>query len=275
MPDVRSALATALPGFVAESVALLGDGLDNVVFQINTDLLVRFGKSPDPDRTSREAQLLAALQSVSPLPVPEPVFGPAEAQQDCLAYRKLPGIPLIEVTEPANLPRIAETLSDFLRTLHAVPLDQLRGLVDVDDQPLPEWLAEAADIFPMVADRVPARFRPRVERFLTATPPPGPSTLVFSHNDLGIEHVLVDPRTSAVTGVIDWSDAALTDPAYDYGLLFRDLGPAAPPPAELRDRAVFYARCALLEDLEYGLETGRRRYVDKSLSAVEWLFPTA
>jgi aminoglycoside phosphotransferase (APT) family kinase protein len=34
-------------------------------------------------------------------------------------------------------------------------------------------------------------------------------------------------RTRASTGIIDWSDAALADPAYDFGLLCRDLGAAA------------------------------------------------
>jgi hypothetical protein len=35
----------------------------------------------------------------------------------------------------------------------------------------------------------------------------------------GIEHVLVDQDTFAVTGVLDWTDAALVDPAYDFGPL--------------------------------------------------------
>ncbi len=43
----------------------------------------------------------------------------------------------------------------------------------------------------------------------------------------GIEHVLVEPGTATVTGIIDWSDAAMVDPAYDVGLLYRDLGPVA------------------------------------------------
>ena len=101
--------------------------------------------------------------------------------------------------------------------------------------------------------------------------------LVFSHNDLCIEHVLVAPGTDKPTGIIDWSDAALCDPARDFGLILRDLGPAAfdaalPAGESLRDRAQFYARCSLLEDLHYGLETNRAPYVDKSLAALDWVF---
>lgn len=123
-------------------------------------------------------------------------------------------------------------------------------------------------------DAIPEHVRPAVGRFLEAPPPIEPAARrVFSHNDLGIEHVLVDPATLRITGVIDWSDAALTDPAYDFGLLLRDLGPVAltacGPHAE---RAWFYARCAVLEDLAYGLASGRDRYVEKSLSGLRRLF---
>ena len=74
---------------------------------------------------------------------------------------------------------------------------------------------------------MPVAYRRPVEAFLEAPPPAGRWAPVFSHNDLGIEHVLVDPGTWTVTGVIDWSDAAIVDPAVDFGLLYRDLGPAA------------------------------------------------
>lgn len=64
--------------------------------------------------------------------------------------------------------------------------------------------------------------------------------------------------------------------------LYRDLGPTALDAATrgyradinaLGERAVFYARCSVFEDLAYGIETGQDRYVDKSLAALEWLFP--
>ena len=76
--------------------------------------------------------------------------------------------------------------------------------------------------------QVPVAQRRRlVEAFLDAESPAGGWTPVFSHNDLGIEHVLVDPDTWTVTRIIDWSDAQIVDPAVDFGVLYRDLGPAA------------------------------------------------
>jgi hypothetical protein len=40
----------------------------------------------------------------------------------------------------------------------------------------------------------------------------------------------------------------------------------------LRERVGYYARCLVLEDLGFGVETGRRAYVDKSVDAMAWLF---
>src|SRR2546429_354982 len=275
--DVAGVVAAHLPGYEVHTVGRLGAGQDNIAFEVNGELVVRFGKDPDPDRVAREARLLAAVAAISPLPVPEPVFtAPARG---CLAYRKLPGRPLLEVpVGPAHTRAIAAALGGLLAALHAAPFH----FVGTDNQPLAEWRREAAQCHAAVADRVPAIHRPAVAAFLETAPPDGGYGLAFTHNDLGIEHVLIDPDTWTVTGVIDWGDAAMADPASDFGLIYRDLGPAALDAAlhgygievpGLRERAVFYARCSVFEDLAYGIETGHDRYVDKSVAALSWLFP--
>jgi aminoglycoside phosphotransferase (APT) family kinase protein len=50
----------------------------------------------------------------------------------------------------------------------------------------------------------------------------------FCHNDLGIEHVLVDPTTLKITAIIDWTDAAVADPAYDLAHVRAALASAFP-----------------------------------------------
>ncbi|MGW0964887.1 phosphotransferase family protein [Streptomyces sp. NPDC002516] len=284
-------MAAHLRGRRIDSVVPLGEGMDNLAYEVNGELIVRFSKEPDPARRSalvgHEARVLAAVAGISPLPVPEPTFTVAEL--GCLAYYKLPGTPLLDMPRhqrSVHGPSIAATLGELLTALHAVPVDRLTGLVEADHQPLAEWRQEARGIYAAVAGRVPAAHRPPIEAFLDAAPPPEGYTPTFSHNDLGIEHVLVDPVAWTVTGVIDWSDAAVVDPAYDFGLLHRDLGPAAARAAirgyrtaandvtALGERAVFYARCSVFEDLAHGIETRQGTYVDKSLAAMEWLFPS-
>jgi aminoglycoside phosphotransferase (APT) family kinase protein len=286
---VRRLVAAYLSGYRVDLVVPAGEGTDNLAYEVNGELILRWSKEPDPATwvagVDREARLLAAVAAISPLPVPEPVFTVPE--QGVLAYRKLPGRPLLDLPQPqrsAHGGSIAATLGELLTALHAAPVEQLAALVGVDDQPLAQWRDEAAETYASVAGEVTVAHRRPVEAFLEAPPPAGGWTPVFSHNDLGIEHVLVDPDTGMVTGVIDWSDAAIVDPATDVGLLYRDLGPAAARAAlgsyrtevndlaTLEERAVFYARCRVFEDLAYGLQTGRGSYVDKSLAAMAWLF---
>ncbi len=89
-------------------MAKLGERLDNAAYEVNGELIVRASKEAKSDRrseaTRREADLLAAVNELSSLPVPEPIFDDVEA--GVLAYFKLPGIPLVDhpVAEPAPLP---------------------------------------------------------------------------------------------------------------------------------------------------------------------------
>ncbi|MFD3917730.1 phosphotransferase family protein [Streptomyces sp. NPDC058595] len=284
---VRGLVGRHLPGYRVGSVVLLGEGEDNVAYEVGGELIVRFSKEPDPVRRAavvdREVRLLGAVAGVSPLAVPEPGF--SDAEQGCFAYFRLPGRPLIDLPlsrRAAHGAVIGARVGELLAALHAVPVGEAERLVDVDDQPGAVWLEEAADTYDVIVPSVPAAHRPAVEAFLGEPPPDEGHPLVFSHNDLGIEHVLVDEATWTCTGVIDWSDAAICDPARDFGLLYRDLGATALHSAlrsygardgAIRDRAAFYARCGVLEDMAYGIETGRAAYLDKSLAALAWLYP--
>ncbi|MER7334061.1 phosphotransferase [Micromonospora sp. NPDC000119] len=287
---VHHLLSAHLPDIHVTSVVPLGAGLDNISYEVNDDLVVRISRDLDADertgRATRECRLLQVVASASPLPVPQPL--PAAAELGVLAYPKLRGRPLLSIPEASRaalIPSVATVLGDLLRALHAIPADRVAGLVDIDETPLTEWHREAEEFYSTVAGGIPPGHRPAVDAFFRSAPPPEPRTSVFSHNDLGIEHVLVDPDNGEVTGIIDWSDAAITDPAYDFGLICRDLGPHAldlalarydapgPDRTGLPDRAVFYARCSLFEDLSYGVDTGQNAYVSKSLEAMTWLFP--
>jgi aminoglycoside phosphotransferase (APT) family kinase protein len=195
---VRRVVAARLPGYRVDSVVRVGEGSDHLAYEVNGELIVRWAKEPDPAaraaRVDREARLLAAVATVSPLPVPEPSFTVPE--QGCLAYRKLPGLPLLDqprLRRSVHAGSIGATLGGLLTALHAAPTEHLATLVGVDDQPLARWHDEAAETYATVAGEVPVARRRPVEAFLESPPPAGGWTPVFSHNDLGIEHVLVDP----------------------------------------------------------------------------------
>jgi aminoglycoside phosphotransferase (APT) family kinase protein len=271
--ETRALVARHLPSYEVRSLSILGEGLDHVSYEANDELIIRKSKEADPalrsHATQREADLLAVVAGLSTLPVPEPVF--VDAGAGFLAYAKLPGVPLIDhpVAEPA---RLAPALGRFLGRLHRTPLEKVERLVERDNYPLSAWREDAERDYREIVEHIPAAARPFVEDFLGRAPPAESNTAAFCHNDLGAEHVLVDVEANAVTGIIDWTDAAIADPARDLALIYRDLGPEV---FELtlacyegrlddadRERAAFYARCKLLEDIAYGLRTGARPYAE-------------
>jgi aminoglycoside phosphotransferase (APT) family kinase protein len=284
---IRRLVAVHRGASASAAVVPLGRGTDHESYLVDDRLVVRLRLAGDSATRAaeieREAALLTFVAEVSPLPVPQPVF--VAADEGCLAYERLDGVPMLELSS-AERGRLAEWIAGELGSLMCALADvdpaQLGRLVPTDDTAPDELLAEAGENYAGVVDAVPASRRPSVEAFLEATAPPAAPSHVFCHNDLGVEHVLVQPATGAVTGIIDWSDAALADPARDLGLAFRDLGHGALGAAlsafgaarddALGARARFHGRCALLEDLAYGLEEDRPEYVHKSLAGLAWAF---
>lgn len=288
--QVRKLLRRMSPPRLARSVVPAGAGLDHTAYEVDGELIVRFATDADPasrvGQVRTESRVLAVVGAMSPPAVPEPLLVVEDA--GAMVYRKLPGTPLL--TLRGRLPNLdidafGEVLGGFLGRLHRTPVSAVEEFAPDDRLPLPEWLASAADDYRQVVDTVRPARRPAVEAFLAAPPPEDPDVSTFCHNDLGSEHVLVDPATLVVTGVIDWADAAITDPACDLALIYRDLGPdaltslldhyddCAEPADGLRRRAEFYARCSVLEDMAYGLTRGQHAYLAQSLSALPWLFP--
>lgn len=281
MDEIGALLRRRWPGYEVRTVVELGEGGDNLAYEVNGELIVRLSKEADPGARAvlvrGEAALLAVVAGLSTLPVPVPAFADPEA--GALAYPKLPGRPLNERPVPEPV-RLAPALGGFCAALHGAPVERLAGLVRPDAFPMGAWLEEARGHYREVERCIPAAHRPAIEEFLGRAPPGEPPSLVFCHNDLGAEHVLVD-AVGAITGIIDWADAAIADPAVDLALIFRDLGPEVldrtldhygrPWSGADRERMAFYARCALLEDLVYGFR-GAPAYAAAGLAHLPWTF---
>ena len=264
--EVRALLARHLPSYDVRSVTILGAGLENVAYDVNGELVVRVSVALADERgalVAREAEVLRRVGTFATLPVPSLVF--VDEETGALAYGRLPGTSLLD--GPPRPTDLGARLGSFLGSLHAA-----NGMGDVaprDIFTMAEWLTDARGQYAQLADELTSREHASIESFLATAPPPSSARETFCHNDFGAEHILVSG--GRLTGVIDWSDAAMTDPAYDWGLVWRDLGPQVFADALARydqpfddadiARAVFYARCALIEDLAYGIRDGRARYL--------------
>lgn len=257
-----------------DPVLPISDGSDHWAFDVNRTFIARVRKDIDEHTAAaikREAALLEMLSRISPIPVPEVVA--ADPHAGLLVFRRLPGTSLFD-RPPSDPLAFAEPLAEFVASVHGVTPAVVEGLAERDGYPLHAYLQEALDQTKRVAAYLTTDQRRRVELFLASSAPPESARWTLCHNDLGAEHVLATEDRSELTGIIDWSDAAIADPARDLGVLLRDFGFGVAEAVLRRTgddertliRAVFYARCALLEDLAYGIDTSRPQYVAHALS---------
>lgn len=268
-------LVRGLLGVEVRTLVLLGEGTDHVAYEMDGAYVIRqqklLGDAGGAAVIEREVALLDIVARVSPIPVPEVVAVAPES--GLLVQRKLPGDSLLDrpPTDPAAL---VDQLAEFLTAINGVPDDRIANLVEEDRYPLADHLADTAAALPEVAALLGVEERRAVERFLAAPPPAEPDVLTFCHNDLGAEHLLANAGRTRLTGVLDWSDAAVADPAHDLGRIYRDLGPEIAAEVagrldrsadDLLARAAFHARCTLIEDLAFGA-TADQRYADAALA---------
>jgi aminoglycoside phosphotransferase (APT) family kinase protein len=198
-------------------------------------------------------------------------------------YPKLPGEPAIRLAlEPRDLEAFAEPLASFLQALHRFPVTTARAL-GVPEEPVDQAIEEIRDDALGDLVRVEAidthaptdRWRRFIERGVDLSNRCAP---VVIHNDFAAEHVLVDARTSTISGVIDWSDVAIGDPAADFAGLFHWGGEelaeavAAAYAGSLDAGALIRARylgaCRGAMDVAFGLDEGRPEYVAAGLRAL-------
>ena len=230
------------PGLNARTARYLAEGWDSEVYRVEArDGLwaLRFPKRREVEPSvAVEAALLELIAPRVPLEVPRFTLRgePGEGFPYRFAgYRLLPGVPAAPSGRglPARgiAPRPApeeagRVLGRFLRALHAIPPVEGRaaGLAEQPRDPA-RMAARARAALPGARRVLPASLLDRAERALEP-PPSGPlGPLAVVHNDLGPCHVLVDPA-GLPTGVIDWADAALGDPASDFVGVLGWLGPA-------------------------------------------------
>ena len=290
-PDYRALVERHAPGLRIERLVAVEQGWDSAVVEVNDEWIFRFPRrSQVVEWLRREVALLPELAAALPVPVPRfEVVGEAESLE-LVGYRKLHGSALDAAVAGGADPRaLAGQLGAFLAALHRFDVaraEQL-GLPPAD---APAWLARYGEFrdwcerraLPLlsIGDRrsAGAMFEDFFSRACSGF------AIAVVHADLGPEHVLC--RGDVVSGVIDWGDVRIGDPALDFAWLLHGVGDefadellAAYGEAggvvdpELRGRALFYHRLGPWYEVHYGLEFDRPEFAERGLAGVRTRLP--
>jgi len=221
-----------LPKFDLASVRLNRDGLVNDIVIVNNEWVFRFPKDEAGKQLmAREAGLLDLIRRHVDMPVPH--F--ERCTDDYAVYRFIAGVPLDRNTilrqDDPTQSQLADQLATFLRQLHAIPKDALtqHSFPNAHGNGTREdWAARLSqiehDIYPLLwADQkrwVAELFAPVLDGRLDMHE----YDPVLIHDDLASYHILFDPTTKRINGLIDFGTAKLGDPASDFALIINALG---------------------------------------------------
>jgi len=285
---VRALLGEQFPELDAGSARLLGEGWDNSVWLVEERWAFRFPRrAVAAPLVERELAVLGPLAALVPAAVPVPVHVGRPSERYPWAYFGAPLLPGRELAESV-LPDeegvvLGADLGRFLCALHA---PETRAAVDptgvlrVD----PNRRADMPFRVERTRERLDElraaglwRAPSQASEVLDAATELGASEeLALVHGDLHLRHVLVD--RGALSGVIDWGDVCLADPAIDLVLYWSSLSPegrasfvseygALREDRLLRARVLSLFLCAILA--LYARDVGRASLERASLAGLD------
>lgn len=278
--EAQDLISTNFPDFKINDINKIGEGTGNVAYEVNSKYIFRFPKkSENQIQLEREISVQKILKTYSPLPIPNFEYLPHD--HSFVGYQKLVGDPMINIFKEFEAwDSFSRHIGTFITKLHNIPMDEFKGLdLLTENKSFEDWQNHSYHFYEKTKYLIPEQYIPGIESFFQSTLQSNIGELVFCHNDLGVEHILI--LDGEVSGIIDWGGAALTDPASDFARLYRDVGEQVLDKvlaeyttfrnkSEIRNRAIFYGKCLIFEDLFCGLRD--EIYLQKSLSALKWMF---
>ncbi len=227
------------PALSDERIARLGAGWDHELYSVGEDWILRF-----PKRAERVPWLLREIE------IMELVAGALKhlvarfelrgrpgsgCPYPFVGYRRLIGICADQTGHVSRA--LPADIGQALSRLHRVSVDQIPptpvgGEPDSWDQLATQLQSVATVVQPLLSEDLLARARPYLNG--RRQPPPRREEQRAIHNDICPEHLIVAPRSGRLTGIIDFSDATVGDPALDMvGLIglggYRSSPTSCPP----------------------------------------------
>ena len=274
----------AQTGIEAKEIRRVVAGWEYFVLLVNGEFIFRIPRSHDGRfRLQKEVALVRLLSKHITTPVPRYEFvDRTNGRPPSFAgYRRLVGSPCTARNYRASwTDSLALDLGRFLFELHGFRPPS-RATADVKRYSPEAWagrfrrLHEEAKAFayPLLtrSDREEAE-RTWAELHQALDGADFAPSLI--HGDLMGGNILYDPVAQRLTGVIDWSDAKMSDPAYDLGGLFSINRRLAESTFRLlrvnedgfHERAELYFRTIPIRDIAWGAKVGYRPAVEIGLN---------
>lgn len=218
----RSAIESQFPDVDAGSLEHLGSGWEHDAYLSADGWVFRFPRSAEAAGTFEWEDGVHRLVAARLRPVATPrierwgVPGP-HFPHPFAGHRYLPGVRADHPDGPRD-PSLGRTIGEVLGRIHSVPESEARAArVEPDEDGAREWYDDVLPLVPSLRGLGP-RVDPALDWLegVGDVPDPYAGPLRLIHNDLCPDHILIDPESGRLAGILDWTDAALGDPALDF-----------------------------------------------------------
>jgi aminoglycoside phosphotransferase (APT) family kinase protein len=219
---VTELVATQFPDLAAGRVRRFGAGWDHELFAVGTEWIFRFPRRAERVAwLTREIEILAVAGETlgSSIPCFELLGTPsATFPYPFVGYRPLPGIGADRTSTP-NLTGLAEDIGRLLSKLHRIDPGRIPATpAGWEHESWHELQAELAAAAGLVRPLLSSVLLTEAESYLGGRIPvpaqDGPRR--FIHNDVCPDHLIVDPRSGRLIGLIDFTDAMTGEPVLDF-----------------------------------------------------------
>jgi aminoglycoside 2''-phosphotransferase len=229
--SAKTILAAHLSGVTHTSLQPYDAGDFTLAFKQGNQV-IRVARHPQAaDALERESCVMAKIAMRLPLPVPRPTYYAIPHCPPFTIHDEILGETLTR-EEWENMPaarrdKAASDLATFLKALHLLPL-QIGLTCGLEKLHLPDQAGSrrgkiTRTIHDLLDEQTQVRLAETLESWsLPSSSEQRPSALL--HCDIGPGHVLYDPKTGHLTGVIDFGDLAIGDPARGFIYVYEDYG---------------------------------------------------
>lgn len=287
----RAAIGECFPTLTIASLEYLSEGWESVACVVNGHLVFRFAKRAVAEHSLRtEVRLLPELAPYLPVAIPQFAYtGDPPGHHVPFAfvgYDMLPGTSALRWSDDVwDAEWWKPPLGAFLTALHAFPVPRARELgvsnlnyavkLGGSAAEPPNWrhmLMDYHDLTRAVASPLLPRatslaLTRRFESFL-ADERHFAFTPVLIHGDISEDHILIDTTRRLVTGIIDFGDVAVGDPALDvFSSVLPHYGGAVDD-TFLARRAFYRTYFPPLNALLFGTLHGEAHLADEGLESL-------
>jgi|GEM_PF-6323922 len=268
-----------------DKITWYNDGWDFVVAVIDCQAF-RFPRRKEYEmKLPSEVSFVKQFAVHSPIAIPKLELHNDTAIGNYASYIFLQGVEFKKAVAKSfsidNRLHIAQRLGSFLSALHSFPVDEAKRIGITEENVSQSWTDRFENIKKIVFRHLNSNELDWTIHLFTdflQLITEHPVQTVVTHSDIAPEHIIVNSDDQTLSGVIDFGDINITDPAYDFAFLnkygkdfLKETYGAYTPPRDpyFEKRRQFYEDRLVVTNLEHSVKVGEKFWLEKHKKELE------